>query len=329
MKRYFLLIVLVMMVSWIAASHRSPFRRPAGPPRHWAAQRNVREDDAGRRIVVDTRRKTQRALAEARDEVRQALDEARDEVRQAFAEARDDLHQALDEARVTFVSDDDSPRPLPPVPASSPTASEVADGLPVPIVPGTRVTEAEAIPPVAPAAPAVPRAPAAPRVSAITVVPAVSTSSSRWNVSGRLSATPERATADARRQLQEQVASWLDPEVPRSWAPPARMLDAMILDEPQLKPVHKSYGELFEVTLTVDASSQRRATLVEVYNRQLVERRLATLGATLVFVLICLAAVSGYIRADEATKGYYTNRLRMLAAAGVGASGVIIYHMVA
>jgi hypothetical protein len=54
-----------------------------------------------------------------------------------------------------------------------------------------------------------------------------------------------------------------------------------------------------------------------------------TLGATLVFILICLAAVSGYIRADEATKGYYTNRLRMLAAAGVGASGVIIYHMVA
>ena len=45
------------------------------------------------------------------------------------------------------------------------------------------------------------------------------------------------------------------------------------------------------------------------------------------FVLICLAAVSGYIRTDEATKGYYTNRLRMLAAAGVGAAGVVIYQM--
>ena len=42
-----------------------------------------------------------------------------------------------------------------------------------------------------------------------------------------------------------------------------------------------------------------------------------------------LGAVSGYIRADEATKGYYTRRLRMLAAAGVGAAGVILYRMVA
>ena len=148
-------------------------------------------------------------------------------------------------------------------------------------------------------------------------------------MTGRLSATKERAVADARRQLRDEVASWLDPEVPRSWTPPVRMLDAMILDEPQLKPIQKDYGELFEATLTVDASSQRRTALIEVYNRQLVERRMATLGATLAFILICLAAVSGYIRADEATKGYYTNRLRMLAAAGVGASGVIIYHMVA
>jgi hypothetical protein len=59
--------------------------------------------------------------------------------------------------------------------------------------------------------------------------------------------------------------------------------------------------------------------LVEAYDRELVRHRLATLGGTLAFVLICLAAISGYIRADEATKGYYTNRLRMLAAAGVGA----------
>jgi len=320
MKRYFLLIVLVMVVSWIAASHRSPFRRPAGPPGQWAAQPHVHKAEAGRRIAAETRRKTQHALAEARDEVRQALDEARNEVRQAFAEARDDLHEAFDEVRVALVTDDDSSRALPPVPESPPTAREAAEGLPVPIVPGTRVTEAEARPPaIAPAA----------QGPVIAVVPAASTQSSRWAVNGRLSATKERAVADARRQLRDDVASWLEPEVPRSWAPPVRVLDAMILGEPQLKPVEKPYGEVFEATLTIDASSERRTDLIEVYNRQLVERRLATLGAMLVFILICLAAVSGYIRADEATKGYYTNRLRMLAAAGVGASGVIIYHMVA
>ena len=84
--------------------------------------------------------------------------------------------------------------------------------------------------------------------------------------------------ADARRQLRDDLASWLDPEVPRSWTPPARMLDAMIVGEPQLKPIQTRLREVFEATLTVDASSQRRTALIEVYNRQLVERRLATLG---------------------------------------------------
>ncbi len=43
-------------------------------------------------------------------------------------------------------------------------------------------------------------------------------------------------------------------------------------------------------------------------------------------MLACLAAVSGYIRADEATKGYYTNWLRLASATGVGAAGVLIYQ---
>ncbi len=81
--------------------------------------------------------------------------------------------------------------------------------------------------------------------------------------------------------------------------------------------------------LEFDASPQRRTQLVEAYNHELVQRRLVNLGGTLAFILSCLAVVSGYIRTDEKTKGYYTNRLRMLAAAGFGAAGVIIYRMVA
>ena len=40
---------------------------------------------------------------------------------------------------------------------------------------------------------------------------------------------------------------------------------------PRIKPVVKDYGNLYEAHLTVDASPQRRAELVEVYNRELVE----------------------------------------------------------
>jgi hypothetical protein len=69
--------------------------------------------------------------------------------------------------------------------------------------------------------------------------------------------------------------------------------------------------------------------LVDVFHREQVRDRLTVLGGIFGFVLICLAAISGYIRTDEATKGYYTNRLRMLTAAGVGAGGVLIYQMLA
>ena len=61
--------------------------------------------------------------------------------------------------------------------------------------------------------------------------------------------------------------------------------------------------------------------MVKAYHRELVEHRLASLGGALAFVLIGLAAISGYIRADEATKGYYTRRLQMLAAAASGRRG--------
>ena len=112
MKRFFLLIVLVMVVSWMIASHRSPFRRSGGPSAHWAVERRGREGDAGHRhVAAETRRKTQRILAEARDEIREALDEAGDEVRQALDEVGDEVHQAIDEVRGSLASDDDEHMP--------------------------------------------------------------------------------------------------------------------------------------------------------------------------------------------------------------------------
>jgi hypothetical protein len=147
-------------------------------------------------------------------------------------------------------------------------------------------------------------------------------------VAGLISANEQRAEADARRELQRVVVQWLDPDVPASWRPPSRLLNAMIL-ETQTRPVIKDYGTLYETELKVDFTPNSRSRLVETYNGEAVRHRLESLGGTLAFVLICLAAICSYIRADEATKGYYTNRLRMLAAAGVGAAAVVIYNIVA
>ena len=73
--------------------------------------------------------------------------------------------------------------------------------------------------------------------------------------------------------------------------------------------------------------SNDRGAIIAAHQREVDARRLATLGGSLGFVLACLASLAGYIRADEATKGYYTHWLRAIAAAGAGASGVVIYQL--
>ncbi len=201
---------------------------------------------------------------------------------------------------------------------------EEAEGLPVRIVPGTRVTEAQAVPPAPPRIAIKTRHPARfrPAVRAINNLSAAEIPT----LSGEISATPERADADARQKLRKTITAWLDPDVPSSWALPGRALDDLVLGS-SVETVQKEYGTLYITHLKLDTRPERRAALVKAYNHELVGRRLIKLGGTLGFILICLAAVSGYIRADEATKGYYTRRLRLLAAAGVGAGGMFLYQM--
>jgi hypothetical protein len=206
---------------------------------------------------------------------------------------------------------------------------EEAEGLPVPIVPGTRVSEAKILPPEAdPAMIVSPRGVTTlprPLMARKIALKAPSTSTVRA-VSGRLSATVERARDDARLQLEREVTEWLTPDVPTRWKPPAHLINRMIR-QTDVHPIEKTYGTVYEATLESDFSPSSRTEFLAAYQRELVTKRLVVLGGSLGFVLVCLGALAGYIRADEATKGYYTGWLRVIAAAGVGASGMAIYHM--
>jgi hypothetical protein len=144
------------------------------------------------------------------------------------------------------------------------------------------------------------------------------------SVTGLLSATKERAENDAYRQLDARLHE-LVPDVPRGWTIPDHLKRGMVRSV-SIKDVQRDYGTVYEATLTVDASPRKQAELVQTYRREETWKRLLVLGGLLVFVLFCLAALSGYIKVDEATKGYYTNRLRLATAAAVGAAGVILYE---
>jgi hypothetical protein len=193
---------------------------------------------------------------------------------------------------------------------------EEAEGLPVPIVPGTRVTEAEIQPPRQKA-----RRKEPPRRVVVLDAP-----STIRPIAGQLSATEDRARADARHRLEHAVTEWLTPEAPTTWKPPVHLVASMIR-RTDVRPVEKPYGTLYVATLQADFAPECRNRLLTVHQRELVRHRLMLLGGSLGFLLACLAGLAGYIRADEATRGYYTHWLRALAAAGVGGSGVLIYQI--
>jgi hypothetical protein len=336
MKRvFFLLILFLLVAAWIrvvrlerreeirfnndlAASHDLVLSR--SPRWHaWGkggADISFEGDDTDRRaIILETRQARAAALREARQALREA--------EQARAAALREAHRALQEA------DHDARRSLAEAAAE---IHEAVSGLPVPVLAGTVVTEAQATPPgivpEPPAPPAMPIPPALPALPAppAPVEPPSHDAANLRVVTGRISATEDRAQDDARRQLETEVIAWLDRDVSETWKPPAPLLSGLIR-ESRTVPVEKDYGTLYVAEYKADFSPRMRDALIEAHDRELVWGRTVALGGSLAFVLVCLGAISGYIRADEATRGYYTRPLRLLAASAVGGAGVVLYRM--
>jgi hypothetical protein len=160
---------------------------------------------------------------------------------------------------------------------------------------------------------------------------------------GRLSASEDRARQDLRKIVEGEVTSWLAADVPPSWKVPAPVIDGMVqasytqevtkslvpsaetpskAEDPEIDGLYT----LYRTGQKLDFSPARRAEIIGMYRRDLATARMQRLGGGLALALVGLAVLSGYIRADEATKGYYTNRLRLAAAVGLGAAGVAAYR---
>lgn len=208
-------------------------------------------------------------------------------------------------------------------------ARETAEGLPVPVVPGTRTTEARIEPPAPPVPPRPPRAlrPPLPRRRPAPPAPPVAPRVEPTLVTGRLSATPQRAIDDARLQFVQKLKELLRTELPADWTIPKPLIDRMIVGAPKVETKARDYGTLYEATLKVDLSPNRQRQIVAAYHREQVVGRMLIVGAVLAVILIGLAALSAYIRADEATKGYYTTRLRVVTTAAAVAGAVAVYRV--
>src|SRR5262245_55610048 len=94
MRRFFVLMILAILVFWAVRSARPRPLRHAPPPAGWREPGRLHDGKASRDFAAEARRQAQEALVEARH----AVDEARQEVRQAWREARAEIRQAWNEA---------------------------------------------------------------------------------------------------------------------------------------------------------------------------------------------------------------------------------------
>lgn len=147
-------------------------------------------------------------------------------------------------------------------------------------------------------------------------------------ISSDLMANEDRALANLRQQIDAAVADWLaEAGIPRTWQAPRPLVDRLILKRPQVVlAAQRDYGDLYQAEVPVAFQRATKARIVSAYRQDLRSQRLAQLGAVFAFILACLAILAGYIRTDEATRGYYTNHLRFLAAGALGAAGVVLYQ---
>jgi hypothetical protein len=144
--------------------------------------------------------------------------------------------------------------------------------------------------------------------------------------------TAEAAEDNLSTQIERHVSDWLaEVGIDRGWTPPAVLVKNLIAGKPDVESEARDYapdGVMYRARVPLALSTAQRQAFLREYHRHLAGQRLGLLGGVLIFVLTCLATVVGYIRADEATKGYYTGRLRLVAAAAMGTAGVILYQWI-
>lgn len=152
-------------------------------------------------------------------------------------------------------------------------------------------------------------------------------------VTGRVSLDDDEAKKDAFARLKTAVRLWTSDKFRSDWEMPDDLVRGLIRQThietrpvPPDSAVSKELSETKVAGYLVEFSQSSIQPLKLAHQRVVVTNRLWTMGSSLGGVLLLLLTMAGYIRADESTKGYFTNWLRFASfAAGAGGAGGLYY----
>jgi hypothetical protein len=165
-------------------------------------------------------------------------------------------------------------------------------------------------------------------------------------VDGPWSLTPEEAKEGALLRAQERLAAWVQSEYPLlKYAPPTDYINDHLVKSRReetfqeardkatsLETARGAEAESIGVLLTgrrrvcldLQLTSDFQTQVRRLDRDQRVGQRMSVLGALLGLGVLGLGSLGAYIRLDDWTRGYYTNRLRLGALAVVGAGVVAL-----
>lgn len=156
-------------------------------------------------------------------------------------------------------------------------------------------------------------------------------SAAAWTIEGTYAETREEAERDALAKARTSVEEYLRSlEPPVFWTPSQEYVNARLVKKRQEEPLDApDLGVVMRrVRLELEITPKDRADILQRDHRYQVEQRMLWLGKVMTILVALLAAVSGYVRLDEQTKGYYSGWLRLGAVGFVAAVGLALFLFV-
>jgi hypothetical protein len=178
----------------------------------------------------------------------------------------------------------------------------------------------------APPAPPTPDVGRAPELSSRTT----ETGEASWSVLGR-GETSKDAFQDALEEAQARVYAYLrQQQPPVEWMPSREYVREHLVKEQRPEPP-KNFGApvgiLRQVLLSVEVTPADYHVITRIDREYRMGQRLGWLARIVAGLVALLAAVAGYIRLEEWSKGYYTAWLRVGAVLFLGAVGAGLWYL--
>lgn len=146
-----------------------------------------------------------------------------------------------------------------------------------------------------------------------------------WFVTGSYQTSPDEAKQSALSLAQIKILShYQEQGTPLEWLPPTnyiatRLVKKTTKEESDFDAAGKMYRAVLEVRLTPESQTE----IVRCDREYRAQGRMWWLGKIVAGLVAVLAAVAGYFRLDEMTKGYYTTWLRV-GAGFVGTAALLL-----